>query len=510
MKALTIERWITWALVVSSIVLLGVQLSSLYVTPIHDSYLWWGDESWLMNEYRSQMMSGVFRHPSAYGSSIWIGNPFPFTAMWLTSVLYGAVSTGVQSTALVTIGRTITAVIAGVLLVILWRKGKSLGLSSLSVAAGLALLVSSRSFFLTSHSARYDIITALALLVIVYRMVSELQGTSPARYLGLGLLCGASLIVSAHVPLLLAFPVVYYLIVRRASIIDISRLVVGGLVSVAILYVVHLLLQPTLTGETNLSENLRTIPILRPFSWSVQSSNLLQKWESVLSFAPHIMVFLLACVEGLRCTDVTSNYKRSIILLILPVLGWSLVQPAGPTSYLIHFLACLALAAMMSIETVLVGNWQRIVVGATVMIALAFGVRDAFVAREVGNTLTAEHRKAITEVERLHSVANFVAMNPAQSFLRNGASTTHFIELPNRGAKTLVGEGYLLTYNSSIQPGFMWEVMPLRAEVSSPELVLTGRFLDVGRRYFEPLDERLDTMFLQRLDLSELYKRHIR
>lgn len=507
MRSLTIERWITWALAIGALALLGFQFSSLYVSPIHDSYLWWGDESWLMSEYREQMTSGVFRHPDAYGSSLWIGNPFPFTSMWLTSVIYG-IASFISSAPLVEIGRTITAAFAFGMVVWLWRAGKSLALSALAITISVVLLIFCRSFFLTSHSARYDIFSALALLAFLSILVREVQCRWSKRYGLLGLMWGGSLIVSVHVPLLLILPFVYYLVVQRVSVSDLLKLVLGVGVSVGVLYLIHLISQPTLGGETNLSENLRTIPILRPFSWSVQSSNLVQKWKMMLSFAPQVFLMLIALIEGLRCNGLSKASKHAIIILALPMFGWLFFQPAGPSSYLIHFLPSLALAAAISVETMLVGNWQRIALSAVAAVAIAFGVKDAVIAREVGATLTQANREALAQVAELTAGKHIVALNPAQSYLAN-ASTTHFVELPNIEAQRLIGDGYLLTYNSSLLPNFMWEVGPLRKAVTSPELVLTGHYLDVSRSCFEPLDGRLDTIFLQRLDLTALYKRHI-
>lgn len=514
MRSLSIERWISWLLGGITLVLLLVQMSSLYVTPIHDSYLWWGDESWLMNEYHSQITSGIFRHPFAYGSTIWIGNPFPFTSMWLTSAIYGAASLAVASVHYVDVGRTVTAFLSVILLMIIWRRGKSIALSNLSLTAAVALLVSCRSFLLTSHSARYDILSALALLVLLGKLIRELQsrriGVTDGRMFKLGILWGSSLIVSAHVPLLLTLPILYLLIAQRVRFLGWIKLLIGAAISFGALYLLHLLLQPVLSGETNLSENLRTIPILRPFSWSVQSSNLAQKWELVVRFAPQLIVMLLACFIGLASRALTGQSKQTIILLLLPTIGWLLFQPAGPSSYLIHFLPALALAAAIGIETLLFGNVQRFAIGFVGLLCLVMGVRDAIIAKEVGSTLTIEHRSALSQVEQLTSTSVIIAMNPAQSYLLASPATTHFIELPNRMAKVLEGNGYLLTYNSSLQRGFMWEVTPLRKEITKPELVLTGHYLDVGRSYFAPLDRRLDTLFLQRVDLNALYKRHIR
>ena len=501
--SLSFERAAFWTVVAATAVLLVVQLSSLYVAPVSNSYLWWGDESWLMAEYREQVTTGVFRHPDAYGSSLWIANPFPFTAMWLTSLLYGGLSLLFDATAL-EVGRTVTAILAVALALLAYLSMRKLGVERLNAACAVVLLISSRTFFLTSHSARYDILTSIAIVVLLYVISRSSSSQGSGEHALKGILLGGSLVISVHVPLLLALPVLYWLWTARVRVRHNLVLVVTAMLTVGMLYLIHNITQPALSGESNLSENLKTIPFLRPLSWSVQSSNLEQKFALLVQLAPQFFVFLIAAGTGLF----TAKDKRLIVLYCLPFPGWLLLEPAGPSSYLIYFLPAFAIASAHAIRDI---NLRRIGAAIVLLISLTFislGIRDAASAYEVGSQLTTANARAVREALAVAGEAKVIAMNPALGH-RERAATTHFVELPDRGARRLDGPGYLLAYNSSILPGFMWEVLPLRQEITSPALVRTGQFLDVGRSYFAPLDPALDTMFLQPVNLNELYTRHI-
>ena len=224
-------------------------------------------------------------------------------------------------------------------------------------------------------------------------------------------------------------------------------------------------------------------------------------WE----LAPQALLLIVLAIIGL----VRSPDQKQIVFFLLPALGWLLLEPAGPSSYLIHFLPAIAIATAIGLRTPQAKPTSSTLIALLACTSIGFGMLDALMAKEVGSTLTEKNRASVAQAALRSSGLPIVAMNPAISYL-DTAATAHFVELPELRSMKPDAEGLLVTYNSSILPGFMWEVMPLRAEVTEPDLVLTGQFLDVGRSYFRPLDTRVDTMFLQPVDLNALYRRHIR
>src|SRR5947208_2169201 len=66
--------WLTILLLGATVIILGLQLLSLYTTPRPDCDRWHGDETWLMREFQTQMTEGVMRYPEAVGATIGIRN----------------------------------------------------------------------------------------------------------------------------------------------------------------------------------------------------------------------------------------------------------------------------------------------------------------------------------------------------------------------------------------------------------------------------------------------------
>ncbi|MFI5201955.1 MAG: hypothetical protein ACHQNE_06180, partial [Candidatus Kapaibacterium sp.] len=201
------EEWVFYALLALVTILVMLELLSLYSTPVPDSYLWWGDESWLMIEFRTQILTGVFRHPYALGSSLAQGSGVVFGNMWVPALFYGVPAALVSPVAMdiVLLGRTVTAVFAFTLLVALYEIIRRLTADRLLALFSVLLLLTSRSFLLTSHSARYDILTALAIITGVYILLRHgAKWNRAATAAIVGFLTAAMLLITVHVTLALA------------------------------------------------------------------------------------------------------------------------------------------------------------------------------------------------------------------------------------------------------------------------------------------------------------------
>jgi hypothetical protein len=134
-------------LLATAIFLLDVQ--SLYTTPIPDSYLWWGDESWLMIEFRNQILHGVFSQPYALGSTLTHGSGIVFGNMWLTALLYGLPASMIrpETMDIVLLGRTITTICAITLLIALYEAVRNITSERVLALFSVLLLLTSRSCF---------------------------------------------------------------------------------------------------------------------------------------------------------------------------------------------------------------------------------------------------------------------------------------------------------------------------------------------------------------------------
>jgi hypothetical protein len=490
------------------LVVLVLQLSSLYVTPIHNSQLWYGDESWLMNEYREQMSTGVFRHPGAIASTLQIGNPFPFTSMWITSLLYGGTANIFASSNLVDVGRTVSALIAlAVVALVLWRVGKE---SMISALCGIALLVSCRSYLFASHCSRYDIITA-ATVMIGMMYLSNREKFSAKEFLLVGLLFGGCLLVSAHAFAMLALPVAFIALRNQRSPFKLAPMVLACLGVIGSLYLIHLLTQPSLPSTHDVTYSVGDQPIMQPFSLSFQLYNIQQKIKLVIKFAlPLIIMLTVILVANYRGS---SKSWSNILFWSLPVFAWFFLEAAAP-SYLIYVLPALALGTALGTHRLSRGG--RIVTLVVCVVMLLFASQDALQARRNGKQLTQNVRLAIDIARPYLGDQPLITTNPGLSDLENDLAfsgrvlTAHFVLLPNIPQRTVKKEGSLMLFVKDRDPYFSWEVPILRSEFKNPNLVLTGQYLDAKTSYFKPLDGSQDTLFVQRLDLDTFLQHYRR
>lgn len=505
-----LEQVLLLLLGVSLAIVLALQLSSLYITPIHNSIIWWGDESWLMSEYKEQVASGVFRHPDAFASVIEVGNPFPFTAMWLSSIVYGGPAGFFASLNSVDVGRTITMLIALALLVLLTQQHKRLSIKSILI--GVALLISCRCFLVTSHSARYDMFSALWILAVML-YIDRKQSLKERECMIAGVAYGLGLLVSSHVAVILALPIAFHLSTREFSLK--KCLVFAGSAGfvVALLYVIHIVTQPSIDGLHSITHNVGSQPILHPLSWLVQRHNLLHKFNLLKDWGWPVFLMLIVISAGVLLPK--AAFRKRMIFWILPVAGWMFLEAPGPVSYLIYMLPPLAFATIIAVHHLPRIAVYVATVGALIVLYAA-GI-DAISARKVGSVLRAEMQQAIPKIRTALGAGPIISMNASLSSLQSDPNlvgrevySTHFVELPLvRNAVERLPGNLLLNISSSI-PGFSWEALPLRGEIVNPALTLHGRFLDVNRSYFEPLDSSQDTIFLQHLDLDTFIQHYRR
>src|SRR5437868_3239983 len=184
--------------------LIMLQMLSLYTTPVPDSYLWWGDESWLMIEFRTQILEGVFRHPYALGSSLEHGSGLLFGNMWVTALFYGLPAALLKNGPdIILIGRTVTALLDLTLLAAIFEIIRRLTSDRSIAMLGVILLLTSRSFLLTSHSARYDILSALAIVGGLYYLLRKQEARPDWKITLEGFVTAATLLVTVHVPIAL-------------------------------------------------------------------------------------------------------------------------------------------------------------------------------------------------------------------------------------------------------------------------------------------------------------------
>ena len=515
------EEWVFFALLALVTIVVMLELLSLYSTPVPDSYLWWGDESWLMIEFRTQILTGVFQHPYALSSSLARGSGILFGNMWVPALFYGIPATIVSPIAMdiVLLGRTVTAIFAFTLLVALYEIVRRLTADRLLALFSVLLLLTSRSFLLTSHSARYDILSALAIIIGTYVLLR--YGTKWSHAAGstiVGFITAATLLITIHVTLALTLAalvsVVYHS--RERWWQSLLAFILGMAVFALVLAGIALLRGQPLFGSSwsgSFALNIHDIPALRFYSRSVQTANVIQRWSTLKEFGfGYIIAFaVLLIIVIIQFARKVVDWKIGwrIITLLIVLFSWTEFESSAPTSYLIYILPILSLVAALALKQFSSGG-VRIGWIAVLGIALSIlALRDMPGAHGNGYRLMTENYQAVgaalDQIEQADSEASIahdahpllLAFNPAvHEVLRDTnvrLMTTHFIEFPVGTLNVdsvLRAEhvSYALIYLSAEKPDYMREVRPIMASLArtaTPLWERAGFFTDIGRSYFD-------------------------
>lgn len=368
------SRLVAWAILTVSLLLFLVQLGTLYVVPIPDAVRWGGDETWLMREFGNQAHHGVMAYPESFDGTTRTDGLLA-GSMWVEALLYGAAgNTFSPAHSLVDVGRTVTAVISLALLTLVWIVCRRLRVSRELSAIAVLLLVSSRAFVLATHSARYDILTGAALLA----MLATLSVLAPRRRTGwplvlAGALAVGGIIFSRHL-LTLALAVSIMFAVRQKLWDDLKRFFAyasGAIVTLGILILAYVAGAKELTlfghggGFGSYDFVLRQLPILRPFSRSVQVSNLMERYDLLTNEAPGLLLAILIAIgvavsyliwrAVLRLlhkdVQVTTGLDQRFFVTsaFLSLLAWLLLQGARPY-YAMHILPVAIVAAALVLQ----------------------------------------------------------------------------------------------------------------------------------------------------------------
>src|ERR1035437_2380583 len=165
------------------VIVLVAQARLLYIFPQPDSARWWGDETGQMIELRTELHDGFARIPTGLGSSVAITNGLVRGNSWLAAAIYGVPSIIFSNDAdLVSIGRTVTFILALLLLFLMYGLMRTLRAPPLLALFALLLLVSTRSFFFASHAARLDMAAGATVLAFTWYLASRYERRREGRW----------------------------------------------------------------------------------------------------------------------------------------------------------------------------------------------------------------------------------------------------------------------------------------------------------------------------------------
>ncbi|MDP4199429.1 MAG: hypothetical protein Q8922_09875 [Bacteroidota bacterium] len=521
-----IERWASFALVVLVIALFALQCSSLFVFPQPNSLRWYGDETWLMSEAKTQITTGTVRYPLAIGSTLDHSKGLALSMTWLSAVLYGLPAAAVTADP-VAVGRVVTAVLAAILLVTAYRSARALGASSLAALIGVALLASTRAFVFSSHSCRTDLLAGLVVLLFLSSMTQLFaiqKERSQIWWIGYGAVV-VFLAVSSSIHLLTLLGPVAIFLAWRFGGFGTFRLafatIIGALSTLVLLTIVSWLTNGTLTlftpGAHQFQDVLSSIPILRPLSRSVQSANILIRLKQFFAEAPAVFLLVLLTPFAWQSSKQRAKASSLLIALVIIFLSWLLFEGAE-INYLMQVVPVIFLAIALALSRI--SSKNKVIEYAAAAIAIVFiGISGQDMLRASANAHVIDRSNA--------SAISAIASHIDTSWHRPGAPlilveppalermsqypnlrvmTDHFIsfserEIPTDSFLRQEHVNYAVLYNSPKFPKDRARVDSLYRTVRRIGTLIAyeaGRSGDIGRNYFGR-SEWQDTLLLFKL-----------
>jgi len=501
-----------------------------------DSARWWGDETGQIIELKAELHDGYAHIPIGLGSTVAVTNGIVRGNSWLAAIIYGIPATLFASQFdLVSIGRTITALLSLLLVALLLVALRKFNVDRVLTLFVILLLISTRSFFFASHAARLDVAAGLALLgVVVYlsRRYEEWQAAhcQPSEkwffIVGAGMLLLATL--SIHLLTLLApialLALYHFGAFRKWSLIGAA---IGGAAAVALLlFVIYYLSGApiTLFGATQLHTQFHSvideIPITKLFSPNAQIGNVFARWEGFVAEAPAVLGLAIAAVVltlvRIKHVKLSLGERFALQSCILAIVSWLLLESYAIYYYmqvlpLIVFVSALLIAR--SLPAPVASRSVRVALLIASILISYVALTDATLALTSGSRVTTANHQALKQaVSNIPPTGDVIlAQNPSLAWLLHRTNmkvmSSHFLEFPitdRAPADVMKAEHvkYLLLYVDPKDKNYSFEVPTMmRVADSVGELIATqhGALLDVDRNYFALDTSRVDTLKLYKL-----------
>jgi hypothetical protein len=530
-----------------ALVVLGVLASSLYSFPLPDSARYWfGDESWLMLEARTQILEGVLRHPYAYGATInhyigLLGNT------WLASLIYGLPAAILAGRfPIIMIGRTVTFLIALLTIYEVYRLLLRTTKRHWFATFGVLLLVTTSTFAVSSHSARPDLLIGLVVLLAVGYFAGRDAKlyTKPSEWFAFGaIMTLLGLTIAVHLVTLLA-PFALFVMLKKGGFRNL-KLAGSALLGVIVANGILTLVYYSTTGDLSLfgahGQHVQFLdvalqkPILRPFSRSVQWNNITQRMVLLWNGAPAVVLMFGAGLLKL-CLDVLTRRAKyfndpeirfTAISILIVFFSWLLFQ-TSIEYYMPHFIilglygTALLWDCAFFRDPVLAKFRSAIAI--LLLVAMGGLTLRTYVHLSTegrnGAVLLRENERAErkliatmkSDMRATHVTSPLIlAESPCSIYLESGDGIrmmgpffSAFPERDESASETIkrFGVRYALLFDTPLAYGNSDSHDTLLASVQKNGVLIdtaTGAFFDIGRSYYDPALAIKDTLKLFRI-----------
>ena len=507
------------------LILIGIvlvdQARFLFAYPVPDTGMWFGDESWTMLTVRALARSGVARVPEALGSSLAHSNGLINGSVWLSGLIYGVPAVLFSNVANpVAIGRSITFTLSLISLYFVYKLARQVGASPNTSLIGVLTLVISNAFYFSSHSARLDMLTGLAVLLYLYLLVSVFEqydaGGLQSRWVFLlPFIATLSLTIYVHVPAIIVLPLLYSCwrlgVFHSVRMITFSLL--GAIAGVAIIAGIYWLSTGSLDllgkGYNQYYNVANSLPVLHLLSWRVQKINTIDRFLQVLDVAWPLVIAIALGIGVRMWKRVPFNPKERFFFVnaVLLIICWGLF--GGPAVfYNIHILPVAAVCCAVLLAPIFqyqpIRNARAIV--PILIIVIVFVIVSQERRGKVGERLVSGNKMAIAAfIDPITSAENpplILTDEPAENAIAGHPGvhlmTNHLLLFgdENRPIPDILREqhvDYLLLYSGAHwRSSFRYIADSLYTCVGER----VGTFTDLGRTYDDPRWNEFDTLRL--------------
>jgi hypothetical protein len=407
----THQRIVVAILLGLTVVVLTINARYLYVSPVANSWVWWrGDETWLMAEYKQFVMTGHATDPLAPGSIFSQSSGLLSGSSYLTAFLYGLPLILIKNHT-IWVGRTLTWIFSFLILFVIWDLAKHYKVGAILRASGCLLLAATLCFFITSHSARPDILIGLTVLILIGYLPLLVNKTSINREALFGFLFPLTLLVNGHV-FLNSFVVLGYIIFAIGGFQNMRSMIRWGSAA-AIGFVCLLIVQAVLLDSFSLlgpfSNASNMVPMMRLFHPKSDLANFNGRIHIAMMLAPALIwifivliaIFLWGRISyNVRLSQLDQKERRLIICASLAVISSVLIE-FYQDRYFIYVLPTIVLAFVVLISFLIRVLPRMPVVALTLALiaCLIYGVLeyaiDSIKVGEAGKTITIANNIAI-------------------------------------------------------------------------------------------------------------------
>ncbi len=521
-KSVMVPRCTVSILIIALLALLFFQFQSIFYSPAVDCMKYFGgDELWLLSNFREQILTGRYYNPYALGSTLHAGGGIVFGNAWLTALLYGLPCVLVNAP-LYVVGRSVTLVLSILLVtasILIIQKYTSDWVLSLG---GGILLVANMCFYFTSHSGRYDILIGLLNLVLMFGLTKDLtRGVRSARFILL--IPFAGILVSPHLLLQLLIPSLVVLFKRPEKRLLQQYASCWALAITGAIFLYYAtwgridLFGPPPAKPSIFVSFLGSIPIVHPFEFQRQWTNLLGRLEVLFRWAPMIMIALLMglIILVLRWNKIRSVQRKSYLLLIGYLIISNILLENRDDKYLIYVLPSMVVGLIIIAAEVGKGPLPKIALLAFVALAILIQVPQIIRASHLGKQITARNQFCIQQSLRIadsigpRHTGRMLAYPPAASevaFATPNVVTTGFLKLPSSqlscaGFMDSLNVDYVLAYSYSAFPDSILEEAPIGNALQERGTLLrtwSGHLTDMSCSYAKGVFWGADTLKLFR------------